>query len=146
MSLLRGRYAAARPGQPDVWRQRPAHRARRPHLRGTGDRQPDQRARCRDWSPGDHQPDGLTFAGGRIPIDTNLVENAIRPFVIGRKNWLFPDTVRGARSSANLYSLIQTAKANALEPFAYLRFKGVSEADRRRIVREDVVERLDHEQ
>jgi hypothetical protein len=58
---------------------------------------------------------------GRIPIDTNAVENAIRPFVVGRKNWLFADTVRGARSSANLYSLIQTAKANHLEPFAYLR-------------------------
>jgi len=57
---------------------------------------------------------------GRIPLDTNRVENAIRPFVIGRKNWLFADTVRGAEASANIYSLIETAKANALEPFAYL--------------------------
>ncbi len=58
---------------------------------------------------------------GRIPLDTNAVENAIRPFVVGRKNWLFADTVRGAEASANLYSLIETAKANGLEPFAYLR-------------------------
>jgi transposase len=58
---------------------------------------------------------------GRLRIDTNLVENAIRPFVVGRKNWLFADTVRGAEASANLYSLIETAKANDLEPYAYLR-------------------------
>ena len=57
---------------------------------------------------------------GRIPLDTNLVENAIRPFVVGRKNWLFADTVGGARASANLYSLIETAKANGIEPWAYL--------------------------
>jgi len=49
---------------------------------------------------------------GRIPLDTNFVENAIRPFVVGRKNWLFADTVAGARASANLYGLIETAKAN----------------------------------
>jgi transposase len=58
---------------------------------------------------------------GRIPLDTNGVENAIRPFVIGRKNWLFADTVRGAEASANLYSVIETAKRSGLEPFAYLR-------------------------
>jgi transposase len=58
---------------------------------------------------------------GRVPLDTNAVENAIRPFVVDRKNWLFADTVRGAEVSANLYSLIQTAKANGLEPTAYLR-------------------------
>ena len=58
---------------------------------------------------------------GRLPLDTNPVENAIRPFVVGRKNWLFADTVRGAQASANLYSLIETAKVNGLEPFAYLR-------------------------
>jgi transposase len=59
---------------------------------------------------------------GRLPLDTNRVENAIRPFVVGRKNWLFADTVRGAEASANLYSLIETAKTNGLEPFAYLRY------------------------
>ncbi len=58
---------------------------------------------------------------GRLEIDNNAVENAIRPFVIGRKGWLFSDSVRGVKSSANLYSLIETAKANELEPFAYLR-------------------------
>ena len=57
---------------------------------------------------------------GRLPLDTNLVENAIRPFVLGRKAWLFADTVGGARASANLYSLVETAKANGLEPWAYL--------------------------
>ena len=58
---------------------------------------------------------------GRLEIDNNRCEDAIRPFVIGRKNWLFSDTVKGAQSSANLYSLIETAKANGLEPYAYLR-------------------------
>ena len=58
---------------------------------------------------------------GRLKIDNNLCENAIRPFVIGRKNSLFSDTVSGAKASANLYSLIETAKANGLEPYAYLK-------------------------
>ncbi|MEO8125303.1 MAG: IS66 family transposase [Burkholderiales bacterium] len=54
------------------------------------------------------------------PLDNNRCENAIRPFVIGRKGWLFSDTVAGARASANLYSLVETAKANGVEPHAYL--------------------------
>lgn len=58
---------------------------------------------------------------GRIEVDNNLTENAIRPFVIGRKAWLFSDTPAGATASARLYSLIETAKANGLEPYAYLR-------------------------
>jgi len=58
---------------------------------------------------------------GRYPIDNNAAENAIRPFVIGRKNWLFSASQSGAKASANLYSLIETAKANGLEPYAYLR-------------------------
>jgi transposase len=58
---------------------------------------------------------------GLYPIDNNPVENAIRPFAIGRKNWLFSASVAGAKSSANLYSLIETAKANGLEPYAYLK-------------------------
>ena len=58
---------------------------------------------------------------GRLEVDNNLTENAIRPFVIGRRNWLFSDSVRGVQASANLYSLIETAKANGLEPHAYLR-------------------------
>ena len=58
---------------------------------------------------------------GRLRIDNKLTENAIRPFIIGRKNWLFCDTVAGAHASANLYSLIETAKANGIEPYVYLR-------------------------
>jgi transposase len=58
---------------------------------------------------------------GRLEIDNNGAENAIRPFVVGRKNWLFSASVKGVRASANLYSLIETAKANGLEPYAYLR-------------------------
>lgn len=54
--------------------------------------------------------------------DTNRVENAIRPFVIGRKNWLFNNTELGAHASAGLYSLIETAKANGHEPFKYLTY------------------------
>ena len=58
---------------------------------------------------------------GRLEIDNNGAENAIRPFVLGRKNWLFSASVKGVKASANLYSLIETAKANGLEPYAYLR-------------------------
>lgn len=54
--------------------------------------------------------------------DTNMVENAIRPFVVGRRNWLFSGSPRGAHASATLYSLIQTAKANEIEPYRYLRY------------------------
>lgn len=50
-----------------------------------------------------------------------LCENAIRPFVVGRKAWLFSDTPAGANASARLYSIVETAKANGLEPYAYLR-------------------------
>ena len=66
---------------------------------------------------------GLTrFADdGRLDIDNNRAENAIRPFVIGRKGRLFSATVEGATASARLYSLVETAKANDIEPYAYLR-------------------------
>ena len=57
---------------------------------------------------------------GEVPLDNNRCENAIRPFVIGRKGWLFSDTVKGAIASANLYSLVETAKTNGVEPHAYL--------------------------
>ncbi len=57
---------------------------------------------------------------GDWPIDNNPAENAIRPFVIGRKNWLFSNNQRCATASANLYSLIETAKANGREPYQYL--------------------------
>lgn len=58
---------------------------------------------------------------GDLPIDNNRAENAIRPFVIGRKNWLFSDTPAGAQASARIYGLIETAKANGHEPHAWLR-------------------------
>ena len=58
---------------------------------------------------------------GDLPIDNNQAENSIRPFVIGRKAWLFSDTPAGAHSSAVIYSLLETAKANGLEPYTWLR-------------------------
>ncbi len=66
-----------------------------------------------------------------MEIDNNAAENAIRPFVLGRKNWLFSASVKGVKASANLYSLIETAKANNLEPYAYLRhvFTELPQAD-----------------
>jgi len=57
---------------------------------------------------------------GRLRPDNNIAENAIRPFVVGRKNWLFAKSIQGAEASALLYSLVETAKANGLEPNAYL--------------------------
>jgi len=54
--------------------------------------------------------------------DNNIIENAIRPFVIGIKNQLFSNTPRGARSSAVLYSLVESAKDNNLNVYNYLRF------------------------
>ena len=50
---------------------------------------------------------------GEIEISNNQVENAIRPFVVGRKGWLFADTPQGAEASAIIYSLMETAKANS---------------------------------
>ncbi len=58
---------------------------------------------------------------GVVSPDNNAAENAIRPFVVGRKNWLFSANPKGARASAVFYSLIETAKANKLEPYQYLR-------------------------
>ncbi len=58
---------------------------------------------------------------GRLSIDNNFVENAIRPFAIGRKNWLFSDSVAGAKSSAMIYSIVQTARANKLDVDDYFR-------------------------
>lgn len=58
---------------------------------------------------------------GRYPIDNNRVENAIRPFALGRKAWLFSNHQAGANASADLYSLIETAKANGVEPYHYLK-------------------------
>ncbi len=57
---------------------------------------------------------------GDLQIDNNRAERAIKPFVIGRKNWLFSNTGSGARASAMLYSIVETARANDISPFDYL--------------------------
>ena len=59
---------------------------------------------------------------GRLAISNNAAENAIRPFTVGRKNWLFADTPKGAAASAAVYSLIETAKANNLNVYTYLEY------------------------
>ena len=62
------------------------------------------------------------FRDGRLELSNNLAENAIRPFVIGRKNWLFCLTPKGVKASAVIYSIVETVKANRLKPLAYLKF------------------------
>ena len=59
---------------------------------------------------------------GEIAIDNNQTEGTIRPFTIGRKNWVMIDTVSGARASAVIYSLVETAKANGLNPYYYFEY------------------------
>jgi transposase len=59
---------------------------------------------------------------GRLEIDNNRAERSIRPFVTGRKNWLFANTPRGANASAVIYSIVETAKENRLDPFKYLAY------------------------
>ena len=57
---------------------------------------------------------------GDLAIDNNIAERDIRPFTTGRKNWMFSNTPRGANSSATLYSLVLTVRANGLNPYRYL--------------------------
>jgi hypothetical protein len=59
---------------------------------------------------------------GACSLSNNLSENSIRPLVVGRKNWLFCDTPAGADASMKIYSMIETAKANELDPLKYLSF------------------------
>ena len=59
---------------------------------------------------------------GNCSISNNLAENSIRPFTIGRKNWLFSGSPKGAEASAGIYTLIETAKANGLNPMKYIQF------------------------
>ena len=59
---------------------------------------------------------------GKLHISNVLAENAIRPFAIGRKAWLFADTSKGVQASATCYSLIETAKANQIEPYSYIKY------------------------
>ncbi len=58
---------------------------------------------------------------GRLDIDNNFIENVIRPFAVGRKNWLFSDSVAGAKASATLYSVLVSAKLNGHNEYAYMR-------------------------
>ncbi|EJL44546.1 Transposase IS66 family, partial [Brevibacillus sp. CF112] len=71
-----------------------------------------------------NQWDKLTafLQDGRLEIDNNRSERSMKPFVIGRKNWLFANTPRGAKASAIIYSVIETAKENGLNPFKYLTY------------------------
>lgn len=77
---------------------------------------------------------------GTIPIDNNGIENAIRPFVLGRKNWMFAGSPEGADALAILYSLVETAKSCGWEPYAYLRFlfdhlpNAIGDEERRRLL------------
>jgi transposase len=59
---------------------------------------------------------------GRLELDNNRSERSIKPFVIGRKNWMFSNTPKGAKASATIYSIIESAKENGLNPFAYLKY------------------------
>lgn len=86
-----------------------------------------------DPMPGSKLADAVTYAKnqkkflnaflehGEVDISNNFAENAIRPFVQGRKAWLFCDTPKGADSSAIVYSIVETAKANGLDPYTYLK-------------------------
>lgn len=58
---------------------------------------------------------------GRLEISNNRIERAIRPFALGRKNWLFANSVQGAKAAANIYSLIETCKAHQVNPYDWLR-------------------------
>ena len=59
---------------------------------------------------------------GRCSISNNIAENSIRLFTVGRKNWLFADTSKGAEASAAVYSIVETAKANNLHVYTYLEY------------------------
>ncbi|WP_290141755.1 IS66 family transposase [Allocoprobacillus halotolerans] len=64
----------------------------------------------------------LYLEEGRIEISNNRAENSIRPFCVGRRNWLFSNTVKGAEASAAIYSLLETAKLNNLKPYDYFEY------------------------
>jgi transposase len=59
---------------------------------------------------------------GQLRISNILAENAIRPFALGRRSWLFSDSPEGAKASAAMFSMVETAKANGVEPYAYLQY------------------------
>ncbi len=59
---------------------------------------------------------------GDVPMENNAAEVAIRPFCIGKKNWVMSDTIHGAKASAIVYSIVETAKANDLKPYEYMKY------------------------
>ena len=68
-------------------------------------------------------PAGIdVFEDDRLELDNSFAERTVKPFVIGRKNWLFSDTPRGAKASCTLYSIVQTALQNGLIPFEYMKY------------------------
>ena len=71
-----------------------------------------------------NQKEGLMnyLKDGNCSVSNNLVENSIRPFTVGRRNWLFSGSPKGASASATVYSIIETAKANGINPYKYLKF------------------------
>ncbi len=85
---------------------------------------------------------------GLVSLDNNQVENAIRPFVVGRKNWMFSCTPEGAQASAAMYSIIETARANGLEPYRYLKhlFENLPEAMTEQDFQALLPFNLDHDQ
>jgi len=62
------------------------------------------------------------YLDGRTELSNNRIENSVRPYALGRRNWLFCNTVNGAIASSIVYSIIETAVANGLKPFEYLEF------------------------
>jgi len=85
---------------------------------------PPKSAICEALNYAQNQKEGLMnyLKDGHCSISNNLAENSIRPFTIGRKNWLFSGSPKGAAASAAVYSLIETAKANGINPYSYLEF------------------------
>ncbi len=86
--------------------------------------------------------DGLStfIEDSRISLSNNLCEDHIRPFVVGRKNWLFCDTAKGAEASALCYSIIESAKANGLNTYLYLLYI-LTEMPKAKELNEFVIER-----
>lgn len=61
------------------------------------------------------------LSDGNVPMENNAAERAIRPFCIGKKNWVMSDTIHGAEASGTVYSIVETAKANGLKPYEYMK-------------------------
>ena len=59
---------------------------------------------------------------GRCSLSNNLSENSIRPFTVGRKNWLFSDTPKGAEASATVYTMVEMARTHGLNIYKYLKY------------------------